>query len=159
MGLCQERKMKGEKTKDQIYWIVLYVQGKLMDKWKEKIVDEIFENRWKDRSVEDMLKEIEREFRKGKKIKEDIWKGLDSFGDVGKEMDGFQNVVKEKEMTKKEMPVVMATMPKKQMAKRGGKSGFWTRQRYSKKILRCFSERETLRKGCCYKTRVWTDFG
>ena len=33
-----------------------------MDKWKEKIVDEIFENRWKDRSVEDMLKEIEREF-------------------------------------------------------------------------------------------------
>ena len=60
-----------------------------MDKWKEKIVDEIFENRWKDRSVEDMLKEIEREFRKGKKIKEDIWKGLDSFGDVGKEMDGF----------------------------------------------------------------------
>ena len=45
-----------------------------MDKWKEKIVDEIFENRWKDRSVEDMLKEIEREFRKGKKIKEDIWK-------------------------------------------------------------------------------------
>ena len=60
-----------------------------MDKWKEKIVDEIFENRWKDRSVEDMLKEIEREFRKGKKIKEDIWKGLDSFGDVEKEMDGF----------------------------------------------------------------------
>ena len=36
-------------------------------------------------------------------------------------------MVKEKEMTKKEMPVVMATMPKKQMAKRGGKSGFWTR--------------------------------
>jgi len=45
------------------------------------------------RKVEDILKEIEREFGKGKKKEEeDIWKGLDSFGgkeDIGKGMDGF----------------------------------------------------------------------
>ena len=42
-------------------------------------------------------------------------------------MDRFWKVVKEKEMTKKETPIVVATMPKRQMARRGGKSGFWTR--------------------------------
>jgi len=40
-----ERKMKGEKTEDKIYWIVLYVQGGLTNKWKEKIVDEIFKDK------------------------------------------------------------------------------------------------------------------
>jgi len=40
-----EREIKGEKTEDKIYWIVLYVQGGLTDKWKETIVDEIFEDR------------------------------------------------------------------------------------------------------------------
>ena len=40
-----ERKMKGEKTEDKIYYIVLYVQGGLTDKWKEIIVDEIFKDR------------------------------------------------------------------------------------------------------------------
>jgi len=74
--------MEGEKPEDKIYWIVSYVQGSLTDKWKERIVNEIFENRWKNRSVEDMLKEIEREFGNGKKVENDIWKGLDSFGDV-----------------------------------------------------------------------------
>ena len=71
-----EEKMKGEKTEDKIYWIVSYVQGSLTDKWKERIVDEIFEDRWKDRKVEDILKEIEREVGKGKKVEEDIWKVL-----------------------------------------------------------------------------------
>ena len=42
-------------------------------------------------------------------------------------MDRFWNAVREKEMTKKETLVIMATTPKKQMARRGGKSGFWTR--------------------------------
>jgi len=28
---------------------------------------------------------------------------------------------------KREMPTVVATMPKEQMARRGGKSGFWMR--------------------------------
>ena len=78
-----------------------------------------------------MLKEIEREFGKGKKVKDNIWKGLESLGekeDIGKEMDGFWNMVREKEtMKKEETPIVMAMMPKKQMARRGGKSGFWTR--------------------------------
>jgi len=40
-----ERKMKGEKMEDKIYWIVSYVQGGLTDKWKKRIVDEIFEDR------------------------------------------------------------------------------------------------------------------
>jgi len=40
-----EREIKGEKTEDKIYWIVSYVQGGLTDKWKETIVDEIFEDR------------------------------------------------------------------------------------------------------------------
>ena len=72
------------------------------------------------------MKEIEREFGKGKEKKEeDIWKGLDSFGE--KEMEGFWKVVKEKEVKKKETPIVMAMTPKKQTARRGGKSGFWTR--------------------------------
>ena len=32
-------------------------------------------------------------------------------------------------------------------------------KRYSKRIPRCFSGGETLRRGYCYSTRVWTDFG
>ena len=40
----------------------------------------MFEDRWKDRKVENILKEIEKEFGKGKKEDEDIWKGLNSFG-------------------------------------------------------------------------------
>ena len=75
----------------------------------------MFEDRWKDRKVEDILKEIEKEFGKGKK--KDIWKGLDSL--EGKGMEGFWNAVEEKEVEKK--------MPKRQMARRGGKSSFWTR--------------------------------
>ena len=78
-----------------------------------------------------MLKEIEREFGKDKKVEDDIWKGLESLEkkeDIRKEMDGFLNVVREKEtMKKEEMPIVMAMTLKKQMARRGGKSGFWTR--------------------------------
>ena len=88
-------------------------------------MDKMFEDKWKDRKVEDILKEIEKEFGKGKEVEEDIWKGLDSFG--GKEMDGFWKAVKEKEVEKKEMPIVMAMTPKRQMARRGGKSSFWTR--------------------------------
>ena len=52
-------RMKG-KEEDKICWIVLYVQGDSTDKWKERIVDKMFENKWKDRKVEDILKEIER---------------------------------------------------------------------------------------------------
>ena len=63
------------------------------------------------------MKEIEREFGKGKKVEEDIWKG----------MDGFWDAVKEKEVEKKEMPIVMAMTPKRQTARRGDKSSFWTR--------------------------------
>ena len=85
----------------------------------------MFEDRWKDRKVENILKEIEKEFGKGKKEDEDIWKGLNSFG--GKKMDGFWNVVEKKEEEKKEMPIVMAMIPKRQMARREGKSSFWTR--------------------------------
>jgi len=40
-----KRKIEGEKTEDKIYWIVSYVQGGLTDKWKERIVDEIFKDR------------------------------------------------------------------------------------------------------------------
>ena len=63
------------------------------------------------------MKEIEREFRKGKKAEEDI----------GREMDGFWKAVEEKEVEKKETPIVVATMPRVQTARRGGKSGFWKR--------------------------------
>jgi len=62
--------------------------------------------------VEDILKEIEREFEEE---------------DIGKEMDGFWKAVEKKEEKKKEMPIVMAMMPKKQTARRGDKSGFWIR--------------------------------
>ena len=71
------------------------------------------------------MKEIEREFGKDKKVEKDIWKGLDSFEE--KEMEGFWKAVKEKEVEKKETPIVIAITPKRQMARRGGKSGFWTR--------------------------------
>ena len=74
------------------------------------------------------MKEIEREFGKGKKVEKeekDIWKGLDSFGDIRKEMDGFWDAVKGKEEKKKEMPIVIRITPKGQIARRGGKSGFW----------------------------------
>ena len=61
------------------------------------------------------MKEIKREFGKGKeKEEEDIWKGMDSFWEV----------VKEKEEKKKKIPIVIAMMPRVQMARRKGKSGF-----------------------------------
>ena len=87
-------------------------------------MDEMFEDKWKDKRVEDILKEIEREFSKGKKVEEDIWKGLDSFG--GKGMDGFWNAVKgkEEEIVKKK-PKVEATTPRIPAVGRG--SGFWKR--------------------------------
>ena len=84
-------------------------------------------------------------------------KGVRQFGE--KEIEGFWKVVKEKELEKKEMPIVVAMTQKRQTARREGNSGFWTRERYSKRIPRCFSGEETLRRGYCYKTRVWTDFG
>jgi len=109
-----KRKMKGKEEEDKICWIVLYVQEDQIDKWKKRIVDEMFKDGWKDRKVEDILKEIEREFGKGKKTEEEI----------EKEMDGFWDVVKEKEMTKKKTPIVVAIIPKRQTARRGGKSIF-----------------------------------
>jgi len=117
-------RMKGEEE-DKICWIVSYVQGDRTDKWKERIVDEMFEYRWKNQKVEDISKEIEKEFGKDKKVEEDIWKGLDSFGEKG--MKGFWKAVKEKEEEKKETPIVVATTPRVQTARRGGKSGFWKR--------------------------------
>ena len=51
--------MKGKEEEDKICWIVSYVQGDRTDRWKE-------------RKVKDILKEIKREFRKDKKIEEDI---------------------------------------------------------------------------------------
>ena len=108
-----ERKMKEETEEDKIYWIVSYVQGDRTDKWKERIVDEMFEDKWKNRKVEDILKEIEREFGKG----------LESLGekeDEGKGMEGFWNAVKEKEEKKKgeEKPIVVVAMPKKTNGKK-----------------------------------------
>ena len=35
-------------------------------------MDEMFEDKWKDRKVEDILKEIEKEFGKGMKVEENI---------------------------------------------------------------------------------------
>ena len=40
-----EKKMKKETEEDKICWIVLYVQGDRTDKWKERIVDEMFKDR------------------------------------------------------------------------------------------------------------------
>jgi len=85
----------------------------------------MFEDRWKNKKVEDILKEIEREFGKDKKIEKDIWKGLDSFGEKG--MEGFWKAMKKKEKEKKETPIVVAMTPRVQMARRGGKSSFWKR--------------------------------
>ena len=117
-----------EEEEDKICQIISYIQGDRTDKWKERIVDEMFEDRWKNRKVEDILKEIEKEFRKGKeKKKGDIWKGLDSFSgkeDIGRGMDGFWNAVEKKEEKKKEIPIVMAMTPRVQMARRGSKNGF-----------------------------------
>ena len=122
-------RMKGEEE-NKICWIVSYVQGDQTDKWKERIVDEMFEDKWKGIKVKDILKEIEREFGKGKEKKEeDIWKGLNSFGrkeDIGKEMDGFWNVVKGKEVEiVKKKPKVKAMIPRIPVVGRG--SGFWKR--------------------------------
>ena len=118
-----ERKIKGEEE-DKIYWIVSYIQGDWTDKWKERIMDKMFENRWKNRKVEDILKEIEKEFGKGKKVEEDIWKGLDSFR--GKGMNGFWNAVKGKEVeVVKKKPKVEVMMPRIPAVGRG--SRFWKR--------------------------------
>ena len=84
----------------------------------------MFKNKWKDKKIEDILKEIEREFRKDKKVEEDIWKELDSLG--GKEMDGFWNAVKgkEEEIVKKK-PKIKTIMPR--IPAVGSRSGFWKR--------------------------------
>ena len=42
-------------------------------------------------------------------------------------MNSFWNVVKEKEMMKKEIPIIIAKKPREQTARRRGKSGFWMR--------------------------------
>ena len=73
-----KEKMKGEKMEDQIYWIISYIQGRLTDEQKKRIVDKIFENKQKDRHVEEILQEIEKEFeRKKKKGKKKIWENLE----------------------------------------------------------------------------------
>ena len=40
-----ERKIKKVKMGDKIYWVISYVQGGSTEEWKEKKVDEIFEDR------------------------------------------------------------------------------------------------------------------
>jgi len=70
-------------------------------------------------TLEEFFGEIRKEFGrkdkdKGKKTEEDIERG----------MDGFWKAVKGKEVKKKETLIVEATMPRKQTARREGKSGF-----------------------------------
>jgi len=69
--------------------------------------------------------------REGKKVEDDIWKELESLEkeeDIERGIDGFWNTVEEKkEVEKKETPIVVAAIPRIQMARRGGKSGFWKR--------------------------------
>ena len=73
-----KEKMKEEKMEDQIYWIISYIQGRSTDEWKKRIVDKIFENKQKDRHVEEILQEIEKEFeREKKKEKKKIWENLE----------------------------------------------------------------------------------
>jgi len=65
--------------------------------------------------VEEILKEIEKEFgrkdkEKGRKIEEDK-----------------EEEVRQVEIKKKEMPIVVAIMPRKQIARRRDKSRFWMR--------------------------------
>ena len=80
-------------------------------------MDEMFKDKWKSRKVEDILKEIEREFRKSKEKKEE---------DIGKGIDSFWNVVKGKEVEiVKKKPKVKAMTSRIPVVGRG--SGFWKR--------------------------------
>ena len=114
-----EIKMKREKMKDQILWVLTCMDGEMVNKWKEMIEDDLKKGLREYVTLEEFFGEIRKEFGrkdkdKGKKTEEDIERG----------MDGFWKAVKGKEVKKKETLIVEATMPRKQTARREGKSGF-----------------------------------
>ena len=121
--------MKEKMVENQILWVLTCMNGGIVEKWKKMIKNDLKERLRKYITLEEFFRKIRKEFgrRKDKKVEEeeDIWKGLDSLEkreDTEKEMDGFWNAVRKKETIKKEeMLIVMATMLKKQMKRRGGK--------------------------------------
>jgi len=81
--------------------------------------------------IDEFLGEIRKEFRrkdkdKDRKVEKDIWGGIDSFCDRYSE-ENREEEVRQVEIKKKEIPIVVAITPRKQMARRGGKSGYWMR--------------------------------
>ena len=114
-----EVKMKEETVEDQILWVLTYMDGGIVDKWKEMMKDDLKEGLREYVTLEEFFREIRKEFRrksKGKKTEEDR----------KKEMNGFWNAVKgkEEEIVKKK-PKVETIMPK--IPAVGRESGFWKR--------------------------------
>ena len=100
-----EIKMKEETVKDQILWVLSYMDGGMVENWKEMIKDDLKEGLREYVTLENFFGEIRKEFgrkSKGKKTEEDR----------KKEMDRFWNVVKgkEEEIVKKKPKVETTTL-------------------------------------------------
>ena len=108
-----EIKMKEKTVENQILWVLTYMDGGTVEKWKEMMEDDLKEGLREYVTLEEFFGEIRKEFGrkgKGKKTKEEI----------DKEMDGFWDVVEEKKK-----PKVEVTMPR--IPAVGSGSGFWKR--------------------------------
>jgi len=114
-----EIKMKEETVKDQILWVLTYMDGGMVENWKEMIKDDLKEGLREYVTLEEFFGEIRKEFgrkSKGKKTEEDREKG----------MDGFWNMVKgkEEEIVKKKPKVEATTL---RIPAVGRERGFWKR--------------------------------
>ena len=105
--------------------------GRKEKKEKKKVWENL------DKELQGFLEDMEKEFGKNLKkekeksyrVEKDIWGEIDSFCDRYNEGNRKEEVrqVERKKEVKKERPTVEATMSRKQMARKGDKSGYWMR--------------------------------
>ena len=103
--------------------------GRKEKKEKENIQENLDKGLWE--FLEDMRKECgKKEKGKSYRVEEDIQGEIDSFCNrysVGNREEEMRQVERKKEVKKKEGPTVEAIMPRKQIARRRGKSRYWNR--------------------------------
>jgi len=55
-------KMRGVTVEEQIQWVLLYVQGGLVDIWKENVLEDLESRKVEFESAEEFLLELKKEF-------------------------------------------------------------------------------------------------
>ena len=58
-------RLRGESVEGQVQWILLYIQGGLVDVWKENIMEELESEKVEYELVEEFLNSLKREFSGG----------------------------------------------------------------------------------------------